>query len=50
MTPLRLAFLAPDVVEAALEGRLSADVDTMALLGTDAVAARWHEQRERLLV
>jgi DNA invertase Pin-like site-specific DNA recombinase len=41
---LRLAFLAPVVVEAILDGRLKAGIDGSALLQTDAIALGWEEQ------
>jgi hypothetical protein len=47
---VRLAFLAPAVVEAILDGRVRADVTGAALLQTDAVRACWQEQEARWLV
>ena len=46
---LRLAFLAPDVVDAILTGRVRAEVDAAALTATGAIAERWAEQRAMLL-
>ena len=46
---VRLAFLAPTVVEAALDGRLKADVDTGKVTSADAVACSWTEQMSRFL-
>ena len=47
---VRLAFLAPDVIEAALSGELRAGADASALLQIGAVDADWGLQRKRLLV
>lgn len=41
---VRLAFLAPAVVEAILAGTTRADVDGMALLATGAIPASWDAQ------
>ena len=46
---LRLAFLAPDVVDAILTGNLVPDVTVLTLTATDAVQQGWAEQRRRLL-
>lgn len=46
---LRLAFLAPEVVNAILAGRVNAGVDVAALTATGAVVPRWAEQRAILL-
>jgi DNA invertase Pin-like site-specific DNA recombinase len=46
---VRLAFLAPDVVEAILAGRQLAAIDGRALKATDAIPVSWAEQRRRLL-
>ena len=40
----RLAFLAPEVVEAALAGRLRPDITSSALLRHDAIPGDWDEQ------
>jgi hypothetical protein len=46
---VRLAFLAPDVIEAVLAGRTKAGVDAKALLTRRAIPAVWDEQVELLL-
>ena len=46
---VRLAFLAPEVVEAALRGGLRGSIDGAALLATDAVPESWNEQAQRFL-
>ncbi len=46
---VRLAFLAPDVVEAMLAGRQLAAIDGRALTATGAIPLPWAEQRRRLL-
>lgn len=46
---VRLAFLAPAVVEAILDGKARADVAGAALLQTDAIPACWSEQQARCL-
>ena len=46
---VRLAFLAPDVVEAIIAGTQLAAVDGRTLKATDAVPVEWSEQRRRLL-
>lgn len=46
---LRFAFLAPDVVTAALDGSLRAGVDAAKLFSVDAIDQDWREQRRRLL-
>ena len=46
---LRLAFLAPDVVDAILIGKLLPEVTVLTLTATDAVQQGWAEQRRRLL-
>jgi site-specific DNA recombinase len=46
---VRLAFLAPEVVEAILAGRTRAGIDAKALLATGAVPAGWARQRAILL-
>lgn len=45
---LRLAFLAPAVVEAVLDGTLRAEVDATALLQTDAIPLGWDAQARQL--
>jgi hypothetical protein len=46
---LRLAFLAPAVVEAVLAGNIRAGVDGAALTATGAVPALWTEQMAAVL-
>ena len=46
---VRLAFLAPDVVTAMLEGGLRADVDASRLFAAGAIDAGWSAQRRKLL-
>ncbi|GAA4762634.1 recombinase family protein [Novosphingobium ginsenosidimutans] len=46
---VRLAFLSPSVVEAALEGTLRAEINGTMLVQKDAVSASWAEQETRLL-
>jgi site-specific DNA recombinase len=46
---LRLAFLAPAVVEAILSGSVVAGVDATALTATGAIDPLWSEQRMRML-
>lgn len=46
---VRLAFLAPAVVDAILEGRTPADLDGRALLATGAVAPDWNDQAARFM-
>lgn len=46
---IRLAFLAPDVVEAILGGRQLAVVDGRSLKASSAIPADWTAQRRRLL-
>lgn len=46
---VRLAFLAPDVVEAVLAGRQLASIDGRAIKATDAISPLWSEQRRRFL-
>ena len=46
---VRLAFLAPEVVEAALRGGLRGAVDGTAFLAPGAVVGPWDEQRRRFL-
>jgi len=46
---LRLAFLAPAVVDGILAGRVRAGVDAAALVATGAVSLRWAEQGRALL-
>jgi hypothetical protein len=46
---VRLAFLAPDVVDAILDGRQHAHVEAKALCRTDAVPASWQKQAAQLL-
>ena len=46
---LRLAFLAPAVFDAALAGKLRAEVNAAALTAPDAIPASWREQRQAML-
>jgi len=46
---VRLAFLAPDVIEAFLAGSARAEVDAFALLRGDAVSPHWNKQVARYL-
>ncbi|MEO5586917.1 MAG: hypothetical protein ABIQ81_04395 [Novosphingobium sp.] len=46
---VRLAFLSPEVVEAALNGQLTASIDGAALLATGAIPARWDEQASKFM-
>ncbi len=46
---LRLAFLAPNITAAILKGTQRGDLDSGRLVGTDAVAAHWSEQRQTFL-
>ena len=46
---VRLAFLAPDVVEAMLAGRQLAAIDGRALKATDAIPVEWTRQRQTFL-
>lgn len=46
---VRLAFLAPPVVEALLDGTLRADIDSAKLLRTGMVPACWSVQRSKFL-
>jgi site-specific DNA recombinase len=46
---LRLAFLAPPVVESLLAGRLRAGVDGAVLTATGAIDAVWAKQRRAML-
>lgn len=46
---VRLAFLAPDVVDALLAGRHLASIDGRAIKAADAIPMSWVEQRCRLL-
>lgn len=45
----RLAFLAPEVVEGIIAGKLRSGVDGRALLKPDAISLDWQEQERRLL-
>lgn len=47
---VRLAFLAPQVVEGILAGRLRSGIDAAALMKPGAIPADWAEQERRLLV
>ncbi|WP_126174260.1 recombinase family protein [Altericroceibacterium xinjiangense] len=47
---VRLAFLAPSVVEGILAGRTKAGIDAQALLRADAFGWDWEEQEKALLV
>ena len=46
---VRLAFLAPEVIEAALHGALRGSIDGGALLASGAVPGSWNEQGRRFL-
>ena len=46
---LRLAFLAPEVIEAVLRGEISGRIDAAALTATDAIPGCWAKQK-RLIV
>ena len=46
---VRLAFLAPEVIEAALKGALRGSIDGGALLASGAVPGSWDEQVQRFL-
>ena len=46
---VRLAFLAPEVVEAVLDGKLKAGVSGSSLVNMGSVPALWDEQREQLI-
>jgi len=46
---LRLALLAPRVVDAVLAGKAAAQVDAARLVATGSVAASWREQERALL-
>lgn len=46
---VRLAFLAPEVVDAILTGTLRAEIGGVALLKTDGIPGDWEEQAVRLL-
>ena len=47
---LRLAFLSPAVIEAVLDGRLRAGVDSTALLDIRAIHPSWEEQERRCML
>ena len=47
---LRLAFLSPAVIEAVLDGRLRAGVDSTALLDIRAIVPSWEEQERRCML
>ena len=46
---VRLAFLSPEVVEAVLDGRAKANLDTKSFLAPNAIPACWDEQRAKFL-
>lgn len=46
---VRLAFLAPDVVEAIASGKTRANIDAKALLATGAITASWEPQKTKML-
>jgi hypothetical protein len=46
---VRLAFLAPAVVEAILVGKARAGIDGASLTATEAIAAAWNEQARSML-
>ena len=45
---LRLAFLAPDIVEAMIEGTQPPDLTAKRLIRREDLPLDWHEQRRRL--
>ena len=47
---LRLAFLAPEVIEAVLRGEVATGVDAAALTATGAISPVWREQLARICV
>ena len=47
---LRLAFLSPSVVEAVLDGRLRAGIDSSALLDIRAIDPSWESQERRCML
>ena len=47
---LRLAFLAPEVIEAVLRGEVAAGVDAAALTATGAISPVWRQQLVRICV
>lgn len=47
---LRLAFLSPAVVEAVLDGRLRAGIDSSALLNIRAIDPSWENQERRCML
>lgn len=47
---LRLAFLSPAVVEAVLDGRLRAGIDSSALLNIRAIDPSWEDQERRCML
>lgn len=47
---LRLAFLSPAVVEAVLDGRLRAGIDSSALLNIRAIDPSWESQERRCML
>ncbi|UZK65435.1 recombinase family protein [Sphingomonas sp. M1-B02] len=46
---VRLAFLSPQVIDAALSGTLHSEVDALALVRTDAMPSSWAKQKVRFL-
>ena len=46
---VRLAFLAPPIVAAILDGSIRADVDSKAMLATGAIPESWDEQARKFL-
>lgn len=47
---LRIAFLAPAVVDAVLDGRLRAGVDSTALLDIRAIQPDWQKQERACML
>lgn len=47
---LRIAFLAPAVVDAVLDGRLRAGVDSTALLDIRAIVPDWQKQERACML
>lgn len=47
---MRLAFLSPTVIEAVLDGRLRAGIDSTALLNIRAIDPSWEEQERKCML
>ncbi|MCZ8295357.1 MAG: hypothetical protein O9254_00335 [Rhodobacteraceae bacterium] len=50
MRVLRLAFLSPAVIEAAIAGRLRAGIDSSALLDIRAIDPAWDIQERKCML